>query len=105
MRQGFQKYSDMRQAYFLNSTCDMAINKRHATLAFLKIDRRHGDPPSRATVPLNTHAPGGMRGRGQMSYTCPLRITCKKRGRERGPDSMYKIAYVLNGSPLDRGGQ
>ena len=45
--------SDMRQGYFLNSTCDIAINKRqrHATLAFLKIDRRHGDPPSRA--PLN----------------------------------------------------
>ena len=27
MRQCFQKYIDMRQAYFLNSTCDMAINK------------------------------------------------------------------------------
>ena len=50
MRQGFKKYSDMRQAYFLNLTCDMAMNKRqrHATLAFLEIDRRHGDPPSRA---------------------------------------------------------
>ena len=50
MRQGFQKYSNMRQAYFLNSTCDMAINKRqrHVTLSFLKIDRRHEDPPSRA---------------------------------------------------------
>ena len=50
MRQGFQKYSDMRQGYFLNLTCDMAINERqrHATLAFLKIDRRHGEPPSRA---------------------------------------------------------
>ena len=47
MRQSFQKYSDMQQGYFLNSTCDMAINKRqrHATLAFLKIDRGHGDPP------------------------------------------------------------
>ena len=47
MRQGFQKYSDMRQAYFLNSICEMAINKGqiHATLVFLKIDRRHGDPP------------------------------------------------------------
>ena len=47
MRQGFQKYSDMRQAYFLNSTCDMAINKRqrHATLPFLKIDMRHWGPP------------------------------------------------------------
>ena len=50
MRQGFKKYSDMRQGYFLNLTCDMAINKRqrHATLEFPKIDRRHGDPPSRA---------------------------------------------------------
>ena len=50
MRHGFQKYSDMRQGYFLKSTGDIALNKwqRHATLAFLKIDRRHGDPPSRA---------------------------------------------------------
>ena len=32
----------------------MGINKRqrHATLAFLKIDRRHGDPPSRAPIHL-----------------------------------------------------
>ena len=47
MRQGFQKYNDMRQAYFLNSTCNMAINKRqrHVTLAFLKIDMRHWEPP------------------------------------------------------------
>ena len=48
---------DMRQGHFLNltcdrdifvnSTCDMDKNKRqrHATLAFLKIDTRHGDPP------------------------------------------------------------
>ena len=37
----------MQQGYFLNSTCDIGINKRqrHATLAFLKIDRRHGNPP------------------------------------------------------------
>ena len=50
MQQGFQNYSDMRQDYFLNSTCDIGINKRqgHATLAFLKFDRRNGDPPSRA---------------------------------------------------------
>ena len=50
MRQGFKKYSDMRQGYLLKSTGDIALNKqqRHATLAFLKIDRRHGDPPSRA---------------------------------------------------------
>ena len=50
MWQGFHTYIDMRQGYFLNLTCDMAINKRqrHATLAFLKIDRRHQDPPSRA---------------------------------------------------------
>ena len=52
MRQGFQKYSDIRQGYFLKSTGDIALNKRqrHATLAFLKIDRRHWDPPSRAPV-------------------------------------------------------
>ena len=44
-----KNYSDMCHSLFLNSTCDMGINKRqrHATLAFLKIDRRHGDPPSR----------------------------------------------------------
>ena len=52
MRQGSEKYSDNRQGYFLNSTCYIAINKRqrHATLAFLKIDRRHGDTPSRAPL-------------------------------------------------------
>ena len=46
MRQGFQKYSDVRQGYFLDLTCNMAMNKqqRRATLAFLKNDRRHGDP-------------------------------------------------------------
>ena len=46
MRHHFKKYSDMRQGYFLNLRCDMGINKgqRYATLAFLKIDRRHGSP-------------------------------------------------------------
>ena len=41
--------SDMRHDHFLNSTGDMRINKRqrHATLAFLKIDRRHGHPQSK----------------------------------------------------------
>ena len=36
MRQGSRKYSDMGQGFFLNSTCDIAINmrQRHATLAF-----------------------------------------------------------------------
>ena len=40
----------MRQGYFLNSTCDMGINTQqsYAILAFLKIDRRHGEPLSRA---------------------------------------------------------
>ena len=57
MRQGFQKKSDMRQAYFLNPTCDMAINKqkRHATLAFLKIDRRHGDHPVKGPITLDVY--------------------------------------------------
>ena len=52
MRQGFKKYSDMRQGHFLNLTCDMSLNKRqrHVTLTFLKIDRRHGDLPSRAPL-------------------------------------------------------
>ena len=38
MQQGFRKYSDMQQDYFLKSTSDIALNKRqtHATLAFLK---------------------------------------------------------------------
>ena len=59
MRQGFKKYSDMQQSYFLNSTSDMAINKRqrHATLAFLEIDRGHGDPPSRAPVVTRSSLP------------------------------------------------
>ena len=61
MRQGFKKYSDMRQGYFLKSTGDIALNKRqrHATLAFLKIDRRHGDPPSRApNLPFKSNTNG-----------------------------------------------
>ena len=27
MQQGFQNYTDMRQGHFLNSTCDIGINK------------------------------------------------------------------------------
>ena len=53
MRQGFKKYSDMRQGFFFfKLTCNIAINKRqrHVTLAILKIDRRHGNPQSRAPV-------------------------------------------------------
>ena len=50
MRQGFQKYSDMRQDFFSNSTCDMAINNnrdmRH--WHFLKSTGDMGTPPSRA---------------------------------------------------------
>ena len=47
MRQDFP--SDMLQGYLLNLTCDMGINKgqRYAILAFLKIDRQHGEPLSR----------------------------------------------------------
>ena len=47
MRQDFP--SDMLQGYLLNLTYDMGINKqqRYAILAFLKIDRGHGDPLSR----------------------------------------------------------
>ena len=50
MRQGHFLKLTWRQGHFLNLTCNMGINKqqRHATLAFLKIDTRHGDPPSRA---------------------------------------------------------
>ena len=50
MRHGHESHSDMRHDHFLNSICDMGINKRqrHATLIFLKIYRRHGYPPSRA---------------------------------------------------------
>ena len=49
----------MRQAYFLNSTCDMAINKRqrHATLPFLKSDMRHWGPPRQGplqSLPLHS---------------------------------------------------
>ena len=63
MRQCFNKYSDMRQGYFLKSTGDMALNKRqrHATLAFNKIDRRHGDPPSRAPQLVVLHRKAKVR--------------------------------------------
>ena len=46
----------MRQGYLLNLTCDMGINKQqiYAILAFLKIDRRHGELLSRVT-----HVPAG----------------------------------------------
>ena len=46
MRQGGKNYSDMGHGLFSNSTFDMGINKRQrrVTLAFLKIDMRHGDP-------------------------------------------------------------
>ena len=42
----------MRQGYFLDSTCDMGIDKgqRHAILAFVKSKRRHGEPPSRPPI-------------------------------------------------------
>ena len=44
MQQDFP--SDMQQGYLLDLTCDMGINKRqrYAILAFVKIDRRHGEP-------------------------------------------------------------
>ena len=66
MRQGSEKYSDMRQGYFLNSTCDMAINKRqrHATLTFLKIDTRHWGPPVKG--PIHCMVPG--KSHGQVSW-------------------------------------
>ena len=56
MRHGGKQDSDMRHGYFLHSTCDMVENKgqRHATLAFLKIDMRHQDPPSRASIKQRT---------------------------------------------------
>ena len=44
-------------------------------------------------LPFSTYAPGG-RGGVQVSYTFPLRITCKKGGK--GVQIAYKIAYVLN---------
>ena len=53
MRQGHKGHSDMRHDHFINSTGDMGINKRqilYTTLAFLKIDRRHGHRPSRAPI-------------------------------------------------------
>ena len=63
MLQGHESHSDMRHGHFLNSTRDMAINmqQRHATLTFLRIDRRRGYPPSRAPVTLlnsSTWSPG-----------------------------------------------
>ena len=39
----------MQQGFLFNLTCDIGMNKRqrYAILAFLKIDRRHGEPLSR----------------------------------------------------------
>ena len=48
-------------------------------------------------LPFSTYAPRG-RG-GQVSYTFPLRITCKKGGE--GVQIACKIAYVLNRRHLD----
>ena len=50
----------MGHCKFLNSTGDMGNNKRqrHATLAFLKIDMRHQDLPSRAPLRLEKKALG-----------------------------------------------
>ena len=66
MPQGHKSHSDMRNDHLLNSTGDMGINKRqrqrHATLAFLKIERRHGHSPSRApnwTCQLREQPRGG----------------------------------------------
>ena len=52
MRQGPEIDSDMRHCQFLNLTGDMGINERqrHATLPFLKINGRHGDPPIKGPI-------------------------------------------------------
>ena len=49
---GPKKDSDMGHGHFLNSTGNKGNIKRQrlATLAFLKIDMRHQDPPSRAPI-------------------------------------------------------
>ena len=62
MRQGSPKYSNMRHGYFVNLTCDMGKNQRHrhAMLTFLKIDMRHGDPPSRAPLGGGGGGAGGV---------------------------------------------
>ena len=78
MREDFKQYSDMWQGYFLNLTCDMGINKRqrHATLAFLKINRRHGQatwgPPVKgpkwAAILLGTQAAVSSSGLGEQLF-------------------------------------
>ena len=52
--------SDMGHCKFLNLTGGMGNNKRqrHVTLAFLKIDMRHQDLPSRAPLRLEKEALG-----------------------------------------------
>ena len=52
MRQDFP--NDMRQGYLLNLICDTGINegRRYTILVFLKIDKRHGEPMSRAPYVL-----------------------------------------------------
>ena len=50
------------------------VIKRHATLTFLKIDMRHGNPPSRAPY-CNEATPGGTRGEETQGFTTE---TCEK---------------------------
>ena len=59
MRQGHKSHSDMQHDHFLISTGDIGIKEQqtHATLAFIKINRRHGHPPSRAPTGLYSNTP------------------------------------------------
>ena len=62
-RQEHKSHSDMRNDHFLNLTGDMGINKRqrHTTMAFLKIDRRHGHPPVKGPdISYSLHLYSGM---------------------------------------------
>ena len=74
MRQGFQEYSDMRQGCFLNTTCDMAINKRqtHATSAFFKSAGDMGTPVKGPTaqplLSVRPHIKGNNNERWYMFY-------------------------------------
>ena len=54
MRHVVKKDTDRGHSHFLKSTCEMGINQRHVTWAFLKFDTVNRFPPSRPPVSFDT---------------------------------------------------
>ena len=82
----------MRQGYFLNSTCDMGINKgqRHATLVFLNIDMRHGQGPH-----IEGWGDGEMGGGGERSVRSSHPPTLTAAAGPTTPSDLYpNIKYA-----------